>query len=80
MLFKMYSEYSLHQNLVGCLVKIQISRSHLSDPLDQNLQDWSLGICTLTPPLGTLIHSRATGALVLGGGAGCVGGGGMERS
>ena len=28
----MYSEDPLHQNLLGCLVKIQISRSHLSDP------------------------------------------------
>ena len=40
----------------------------MSDPLDQNLQDWSLGICIIPDPLPpvTQSHSRATGALVLG--------------
>ena len=65
MLFKVCSEDPLHQNLLSCLVKIQISRSHLSDPLDQNLQDWSLGICIITPPLVTLIHSRVVVTLVM---------------
>ena len=51
---------------LGCLIKIQIPMPHLCDPLDQNLQGWSLGICILTPPLVTLIHSRATEVLVMG--------------
>ena len=51
---------------LGCLIKIQIPRPNLCDPLDQNLQGWSLGICILTPPLVTLIHSRATEVLVMG--------------
>ena len=64
---------------LGCLIKIQIPMPHLCDPLDQNLQGWSLGICILPtslPPV-TQSHSRATGALVLG-----VWGarGGVERS
>ena len=32
------------------------------------LWGWSLGLCILTPSLVTLIHSRATGALVMEGG------------
>ena len=39
---------------------------HLCDTLDQNVQGWSLGICIITPPLVTLIHNRASGALVMG--------------
>ena len=31
-----------------------------------DLWGWSLGLCILTPPLVTLIHSRATGAFVMG--------------
>ena len=30
-----------------------------------DLWGWSLGLCILTPSLVTLIHSRATGALVM---------------
>ena len=66
MLLKVCSEDSLHPNPLGCLIKMQIPRPPLCDLLDQNLQGWSLGMCFLTPPLVTLIHSRATGALVLG--------------
>ena len=32
-----------------------------------DLWGWSLGLCILTPPLVTLIHSRATGTLVMEG-------------
>ena len=42
-----------------------------------DLWGWSLGLCILTPSLVTLIHSRATGALVIGGRGG---GGQRERN
>ena len=51
---------------IGLFIKNSNFQVSPCDPLDQNLQGWSLGMCFLTPPLVTLIHSRATGALVMG--------------
>ena len=47
---------------------------HWDWDVGSNLWGWSLGLCILTPPLVTLIHSRASGALVMEGGWG------VERS
>ena len=44
------------------------SQAPLEWPPGSDLWGWSLGLCILTPPLVTLIHSRATGAPVIGGG------------
>ena len=41
---------------------------HWDWDVGSNLWGWSLGLCILTPPLVTLIHSRATGTLVMEGG------------
>ena len=40
---------------------------HWDWDVGSDLWGWSLGLCILTPPLVTLIHSRATGAPVIGG-------------
>ena len=53
---------------IGLFIKNSNFQVSPCDPLDQNLQGWSLGICILPPPPVTLTHSRAIGALVLGGG------------
>ena len=42
------------------------SQAPLAWPPGSDLWGWSLGLCILTPPLVTLIHSRATGAFVMG--------------
>ena len=47
---------------------------HWDWDVGSDLWGWSLGLCILTPPLVTLIHSRASGALVMEGGWG------VERS
>lgn len=49
----------LHLNSLTVYKKFKFQVSPC-DPLDQNLQGWSLGTCILTPSLVTLIHSRAT--------------------
>ena len=51
------------------------SQAALEWPPGSDLWGWSLGLCILPPPLVTLIHSRAIGTLVMGGGVG-----GVERS
>ena len=42
------------------------SQAPLEWPPGSDLWGWSLGLCILTPPLVTLIHSRATEAFVMG--------------
>ena len=45
---------------------IASAQAPLEWPPGSDLWGWSLGLCILTPPLVTLIHSRATEAFVMG--------------